>query len=156
MYCLACISGDKICCQPTVLVGDLIVVRKKIVNYIVGVNEFWFYIVLSALAGILVTWFYFKSRIEAEVNTKERQLREGYKKQLLELQAELQLSNEQVATLTSENQNLLGKVNSLAAKCDALVSEVEQYELRHKQIEFEVATVQKYYKDARIDTTITI
>ncbi|MDF5406023.1 MULTISPECIES: hypothetical protein [Vibrio] len=125
-------------------------------NYIVGVNEFWFYIVLSALAGILVTWFYYKARIEAEVNTNERQLREGHKKQLFELQAELQLSNEQVATLTSENQNLLGKVNSLAAKCDALVSEVEQYELRHKQIEFEVATVQKYYKDARIDTTITI
>lgn len=125
-------------------------------NYIVGVNEFWLYIVLSVLVGILASLFYSKTRIEAEVNTKERQLRDEYKKQLIKLQAELQLSSEQVVNLTGENKNLLGKVNSLGTKCDSLVSEVEQYQLRHKQIEFEVATVQKYYKDARIDTTITI
>ncbi|PMN65653.1 hypothetical protein [Enterovibrio norvegicus] len=132
-------------------------------NYIIDVNEFWLYIGMSVFGALLAAHIFYKNFIANEQERLKIELSEEYEEQLNNLQNELDASNESnrllnehIEQLMSRNRDLSIEIEASNEQCLSLGSQIEHYKTRHQQIAFEVATVQKYYKDARIDTTITL
>ncbi|MGN2670338.1 hypothetical protein [Aliivibrio fischeri] len=145
-------------------------------NYIINVTEFWFYIIISIVVGCLAVNLYYKNKLADLLKEQEIKAKQIFEQRVDDLLSEISEKKQQVVNIQNkvdqlhiklskfndekkvildEKQVLLDENNLLTQTCEKLVRENEMYQIKHKQVEFEVATVQKYYKDARIDTTMT-
>ncbi|MGF1719265.1 hypothetical protein L4D20_04370 [Vibrio kyushuensis] len=130
-------------------------------NYIINITEFWFYILTSFFLGAAPLHFYYSNKIAANLSDSDTAPREvellnaEYEK-TASLSEELENRNKQLENELKFKKSILDEVSTLKEQVRKRDSNIEIYKLRHTQIQFEVDTVQKYYKDARIDTSINI